>query len=122
MTGEKKGFVLYFEMYTSIAVLPAEQRGELLSAMYEYAQEVVKREVPMEEVIQRHPQMTVETQMAFRFIAESIRRDTEKWREKHERYSQAAKARHEQKGNDDLKKYIARMRRKTEESSAWDYV
>ena len=85
MTGEKKGFVLYFDMYTSIAVLPAEQRGELLSAMYEYAQEVVKREVPMEEVIQRHPQMTVETQMAFRFIAESIRRDTEKWREKHER-------------------------------------
>lgn len=42
--------------------------------------------------------MTPETRMAFGFIAETIRRDTVRWREKHQRYQTAARRRWEQSG------------------------
>ena len=35
---EKKSFVLYFDMFPSIRTLPADQRGELLSALFVYAE------------------------------------------------------------------------------------
>ena len=34
---EKKGFVLYFDAASSLAALCAEQRGELLLALFDYA-------------------------------------------------------------------------------------
>ena len=37
MTQEKKSFVLYLDAYPYISALPADQRGELLSALYWYA-------------------------------------------------------------------------------------
>ena len=90
---EKKSFVLYFDTYFSISALPAEQRGELFSALFEYA--MAEAEAPAEEdvVLNQHPEMGVAARMAFSFMAKSIRRDTEKWREKHVRYQQAAQQR-----------------------------
>ena len=89
----KKSFVLYFDAYPNIAGLPAEQKGELFSALFEYA--MAEAGAPAEEdvVLNQHPEMGVAARMAFSFMAKSIRRDTEKWREKHVRYQQAAQQR-----------------------------
>ena len=91
---EKKSFVLYFDTYFSISALPAEQRGELFSALFEYA--MAEAEAPAEEdaVLNQHPEMGVAARMAFSFMAKSIRRDTEKWREKLSAGSPAALAGH----------------------------
>lgn len=44
MTNAKKSFVLYFDMYDHISRLSVDQRGELLSALFEYAhREAVER-------------------------------------------------------------------------------
>ena len=39
---EKKGFVLYFDAASSLAALCAEQRGELLLALFDYAERTAK--------------------------------------------------------------------------------
>ena len=89
--GSKKSFVLYFDAYRCLIQLPVDQRGELITALFEYAREAAERpEAEPGELLARHPAMTAETWMAFSFLAETIRRDTEKWREKHTRYAQAA--------------------------------
>ena len=42
MTQEKKSFVLYFDSWPLIATLPPEQRGWLLSAVFDFAIRVLK--------------------------------------------------------------------------------
>ena len=116
---QKKSFLVYFDMYPSIHILPIEQKGMLLDAMFEYAQAAAKQEGSPETVLARCPDMSQECRMAFRFVAETIRRDTEKWKAKHRRYSEASKARWE-KGQyadrsrdngkeDEMRKYIRQM-------------
>lgn len=92
---QKKSFVLYFDMYPSIRVLPADQKGMLLGAVFEYAQSAAERDITPEEIMARYPDISQACSMAFRFVAETIRRDTEKWKAKHKRYSEAAKVRWE---------------------------
>jgi len=94
MTNAKKSFVLYFDMYDHISRLSVDQRGELLSALFEYAHREAVERGSGASVPDEHPAMTPETRMAFSFIALVIFRDTDKWREKRERYQQAANARH----------------------------
>ena len=78
--GEKKSFVLYFDMYPSIHVLPDDQKGMLLDAVFEYARSAAAGKSTPEEVLLRFPDMSEACCMAFRFVAETIRRDTEKWK------------------------------------------
>ena len=116
---QKKSFVLYFDMYPSIRVLPADQKGMLLGAVFEYAQSAAERDITPEEIMARYPDMSQACSMAFRFVAETIRRDTEKWKAKHRRYSQASKARWEKErsqytggdlGNEDeMRKYVRQI-------------
>lgn len=104
----KKSFVLYFDMLPGISALPPAQRGELLSALFVYAEAEAEGPAEQAAVLAQYPDMAPETRMAFQFIAETIRRDTEKWREKHERYVNAARARAEKERagrNDDIWKY-----------------
>ena len=117
--GEKKSFVLYFDMYPSIHVLPDDQKGMLLDAVFEYARSAAAGKSTPEEVLLRFPDMSEACCMAFRFVAETIRRDTEKWKAKHRRYSQASKARWEKErsqytggdlGNEDeMRKYVRQI-------------
>ena len=119
---QKKSFLLYFDMYPSIRTLPTDQKGVLLGAVFEYAQAAAERSSPPEEFLNRYPDMSQECRMAFRFVAETIRRDTEKWKDKHKRYSEAAKTRWEkghgkysEGGRDsdrdaEMRKYIQKMR------------
>lgn len=117
--GEKKSFVLYFDMYPSIHILPNDQKGILLDAVFEYARSAAAEESTPEQVLLRFPDMSEACCMAFRFVAENIRRDTEKWKAKHRRYSQASKARWEKErsqytggdlGNEDeMRKYVRQI-------------
>ena len=107
MPGERKSFLLYFDMYECIAALPEEQRGMLMLALFEYAQAESDGAGDKEAVLAAHPRMTPETRMAFAFISETLRRDAEKWRAKHLRYLEAAQKRSDQKRQeDDIWKYI----------------
>ena len=117
--GEKKSLVLYFDMYPSIHILPNDQKGILLDAVFEYARSAAAEESTPEQVLLRFPDMSEACCMAFRFVAETIRRDTEKWKAKHRRYSQASKARWEKErsqytggdlGNEDeMRKYVRQI-------------
>ena len=109
----KKSFMLYFDNFPCVAALDAEQRGELLLLLYRYAMAADKAPTDPEEVLRQHPGLREETRMAYRFLAETIRRDTEKWKEKQRRYQEAAARRQgdalEQaapKDYSDIRKYL----------------
>ena len=87
---DKKSFLLYFDMYPMIRDLPPEQRGYLLSAMFEYADTAWRSTVEPDSILQKFPRMGKAARMAYAFIAATIYRDTKKWLEKQERYHQAA--------------------------------
>nr|WP_326216364.1 DUF6291 domain-containing protein [uncultured Oscillibacter sp.] len=96
--GHKKSFMLYFDNYPSIAALPADQRGELLVLLYRYAMAAEEGSADPEEFADQFPDLTPETHMAYRFLAETIRRDTEKWVAKQRHYQSAAMRRMEESG------------------------
>ena len=73
---EKKGFVLYFDAASSLAALCAEQRGELLLALFDYAERTAKQPLSPETALASYPALDEQTRMAFRFMANSIERDT----------------------------------------------
>ena len=96
--GHKKSFMLYFDNYPSIAALPADQRGELLVLLYRYAMAAEEGSADPEEFADQFPNLTPETRIAYRFLAETIRRDTEKWVAKQRHYQSAAMRRMEESG------------------------
>ena len=96
--GHKKSFMLYFDNYPSIAALPADQRGELLVLLDRYAMAAEEGSADPEEFADQFPDLTPETRMAYRFLAETIRRDTEKWVAKQRHYQSAAMRRMEESG------------------------
>jgi len=100
MASEKKGFVLYFDMLPHLARLSAEQRGHLLMALAEYAQDLAVVSVDIETVLEDYPQLLPETQMAVRFIGSTILRDTEKWLERQRNCQRAARERKEKAAAD----------------------
>lgn len=91
---EKKGFVLYFDAASSLAALCAEQRGELLLALFDYAERTAKQSLTPETALASYPALDEQTRMAFRFMANSIERDTKKWERQRERRSQGAAQRY----------------------------
>lgn len=87
----KKSFMLYFDNFPCVAALDAEQRGELLLLVVplchgggQWLPRIRRR------FCGSIPGLREETRMAYRFLAETIRRDTEKWKEKQRRYQEAA--------------------------------
>lgn len=86
----KKSFVLYFDAYPSIQVLPVEQKGMLLTLLFQFARETEETGVDPLTFLDGQTDLTAETQVAFCFLAETIRRDTERWKAKQQRYQAAA--------------------------------
>lgn len=107
---EKKSFVLYFDAYNSLAALPAEQRGELLLALFEYAQMAAEGRLDQSAVLSRHPDLSGEARIAFSFLARTICRDTQQWLEKRARYARAARER------------VEKQRQSGGREDAWSYV
>lgn len=91
----KRSFVLYFDAYPSIEVLSMEQRGILLTLLFQFARETEETGLDPLAFLERRGDLTPETRVAFTFIGETIRRDTEKWKDKQRRYQAAAARRWE---------------------------
>lgn len=125
---QKKSFLIYFDAYPIVSTLPPEQRGELFSALCEYAQAEAEAERPTEQsaVLDRFPAMSTDARTVFYFMAQNIQRDTEKWRQKHVRYQQAALRRQQdaRAEKDSMAQYVRRMAKKLGEGTedAWKYV
>lgn len=125
---QKKSFLIYFDVYSSISFLPPEQRGELFSALFEYAQAEAEKPTEQSAVLSRHTAMSTETRMAFYFMAKTIQRDTEKWRQKHVRYQQAALRRQQdaqaEKERSGMAQYVQRLAEapKDRPDGAWKHV
>ena len=62
--------------------------------LFRYAMEADRRPVEPESFIEQEPDLPPETRMAFLFVAQGIRRDTDRWRVQ-QRYSEAARRREE---------------------------
>ena len=90
MKNDKKGFVLYFDMLDCLQCLSPEQRGHLFTALYRYAKDAAETDLLPETALDAFPQLCPEARMAFRFMADAVRRDTEKWKRSRERYRMAA--------------------------------
>lgn len=93
----KNSFVLYRNMRKHMAKLPREQQGALLMAIMDYADSAADGQTDMAAVLTQYPDMAPETRMAFSFIADVIRMDTEKWHQKQQNYQKAAQKRQEEK-------------------------
>ena len=65
--------------------------------LFRYAIEADRHPVETESFIEQEPDLPPETRMAFLFVAQSIRRDTDRWRLKRQRYSEAAQRRREER-------------------------
>lgn len=107
----KKSFILYFDSAPCLEELSMEQRGLLFTALMDYAQEVLEG-TPPEAFLERYTALQPPGRVAFRFMAESIRRDTEKWLQKHNNYQEAAARRAAEKQDDSA--YLRRLIRQRE--------
>ena len=93
--GHKKSFLLYFDNFDGIAALSAQQRGELLLLLYRYAMAADKAPTDPKVILEQYPILDGAGEIAYTFLAETIRRDTERWKAKQQRYQAAAARRWE---------------------------
>ena len=76
----KKGFLLYFDNAPMLLSLPPEQRGWLLTAVFDYAQRIARdpgADIP--QVLEGYPQLTPQAQTACFSVCLNIARDTQRW-------------------------------------------
>lgn len=77
---QKKSFLVYFDNYPMVQALPLEQRGLLLTALFEYGMAAGEPDSPsIPEILEAFPAMTEETKMACLFMCSNIHRDTQRW-------------------------------------------
>ena len=99
MDNQKKSFLVYLDAFPHLQTLSMEQRGELFTGLFQYAEEA-NRLGPPESVgdfADTFVNLSPEGVMAFRFMAATIARDFHKWLDKKGNYQAAARRRKEQK-------------------------
>ena len=129
---DKKSFLLYFDAYPLLVLLPPEQRGHLLTAVYEYAMGIWREEdVKVESFLESRPELTADARMACGFLCANIRRDTEKWRQRWKRSEQAAREKKpetgQERGQEWMRKCVEQRRDEGggpegKDGDAWSYV
>ena len=81
MQPEKKSFLIYFDNCTWLDTLDYEQQGRLFAALHRYAAQITRELItPMEFLNQGTVEMAGKTMLVFGFMADTIYRDTVKWR------------------------------------------
>ena len=75
MKGKRSSILLYFDNFHRVADLPDEQLGILFRALMECGEREAAGEDGITGFEQRYPNMWEKTQMAFSFMADTIRRD-----------------------------------------------
>ena len=99
MDNEKKSFLVYLDAYPNLQALSMEQRGELFTGLFQYAEEANRLGYPesIGDFADTFVNLSPEGGMAFRFLATTIARDFCKWMDKRVNYQAAARRRKEQK-------------------------
>ena len=93
MKGKRSSILLYFDNFHRVADLPDEQLGILFRALMECGEREAAGEDGITGFEQRYPNMWEKTQMAFSFMADTIRRDAASYAEKCANYRAAAQHR-----------------------------
>ena len=93
MKGKRSSILLYFDNFHRVAQLPDEQLGILFRALMECGEREAAGEDGITGFEQRYPNMREKTQMAFSFMADTIRRDAAVYAEKCANYRSAAQRR-----------------------------
>ena len=75
MRGKRSSILLYFDNYHRVAGLPDEQLGLLFRALMECGERESGGQDGITGFESRYPAMSEKTQMAFLFMADTIRRD-----------------------------------------------
>ena len=89
MKGKRSSILLYFDNFHRVADLPDEQLGILFRALMECGEREAAGEDGITGFEQRYPDMWEKTQMAFSFMADTIRRDAASYAEKCANYRAA---------------------------------
>ena len=77
---EKKSFLLYLDNRDAVQALSMEQRGWVLTALYEYASELgTSNNQEIWAFLERYPEMDKAAQVACSFMCSTIARDNRKW-------------------------------------------
>ena len=119
MKGKRSSILLYFDNFHRVADLPDEQLGILFRALMECGEKESGGEDGITGFEQRYPGMSEKTQMAFSFMADTIRRDAAVYAEKCANYRSAAQRRREQQEAqdsppaDELERLVRQQREKT---------
>jgi len=95
MANQKKGFVLYFDSLGLLKLLPPNQIGEVVLALYDYAARICNQEEAPEDALFLYPHLEPAAQMGFCSIAGHILRDTRTWKARQSGCQQAALTRHQ---------------------------
>ena len=93
MKGKRSSILLYFDNFHRVADLPDEQLGILFRALMECGEREAAGEDGITGFEQRYPDMWEKTQMAFSFMADTIRRDAASYAEKCANYRAAGQHR-----------------------------
>ena len=81
MTAGKRSFVLYMDNHVWIRNLSDEQKGRLLDALFDYAEDVCETERRPLVYLEECPHgLKTNTVTVFGFMADTIYRDTLKWK------------------------------------------
>ena len=97
MSGKRSSMLLYFDNFHRVAGLPDEQLGILFRALMECGEREAEGQDGITGFEDRYPGMSDRTQMAFLFMADTIRRDAAAYAEKCANYRSAALRRAEQR-------------------------
>ena len=93
MSNKRSSILLYFDNFHRVAGLPDEQLGILFRALMECGEKEAGGEDGITGFEQRYPGMGEKTQMAFSFMADTIRRDAAAYAEKCANYRAGAQRR-----------------------------
>jgi len=96
MKGKRSSILLYFDNFHRVSNLPDDQLGILFRALMECGEKEASGQDGITGFEERYPGMGEKAQMAFTFMADTIRRDAAAYAEKCANYRTAAQRRWEQ--------------------------
>ena len=96
MKGKRSSILLYFDNFHRVAGLPDDQLGILFRALMECGELEANGQDGITGFEERYPGMGEKAQMAFTFMADTIRRDAAAYAEKCANYRTAAQRRWDQ--------------------------
>ena len=127
MKGRRSSILLYFDNFHRVADLPDEQLGILFRALMECGEKEAGGEDGITGFEARYPGMGEKTQMAFSFMADTIRRDAAAYAEKCANHQSAAQRRAEQRqdavpGKERLDALVRHMREEQKKPERPDWA